>query len=537
MRRDARLLTVLIVIVILGAAIGWAGVTKPAPVNASAALPPAVPLASRTVVCPQVGGQPANGTAHIAFADTSSEQHTPSIASAPLGPDAVSTPVALDAGHAWTVDGLKTAGPMRVSITGPSASSLDVLQFTRQKIASSLQLSATPCEGPTTDAWFGGFSTGVGAHATLLLSNIDDVSATVDVGIYADDQPPNASADNGIKVAPHSQAAVRLDTLAPGHSNVFAHITTTAGRVVPAIRYDTEDGSIPHGVEWVPPTEAPATKQTVPGILGGDGGRQLLLSAPGDVDASVQLTVVTADGFNTPTGFDEVDVPAGQVVAVDLAPALKKAPGAVVVTSTEPVVAAAVGALPKDKTGGSDLTLTAAAPALSGPVTVPGGETGAGQRTELFLTAPGQDAELTLTLIPSANGAEQLISPLTVPGGTTAAVDLGSLSKDPAPAIEISPDDGGPVYAAWAVQESADGSFGATSFPLRAHRLSLQRPLVESNPLAGLPVQPSPSAVSPSQLPSDLPSQLPSDFPSDLPSDLPSDAPAPEAPPSEASSS
>lgn len=526
MRRDPRLLAVLVVLVVAGV-IGYAEATKPAPVSASTTpSPAAVPITERALVCPQAGGQPAGGAAYLAYADGSTDEFGPSISTSPLDPDGVPGEVKVTPRHAWTVAGPKTVGPVRVVIDGQSAASVGVAQVTRQKIASSWQLSATPCGEPTTDAWFAGFSTGVGAHATLLLGNVDDVAASVDIGIYADDQPARADAQNGVQVPPHSQTAIKLDTIAPGFSNVAVHVTTTSGRVAPAIRYDTEDGSIPRGVEWVPQTQGPATKQVVTGIVGGDGGRRLILSTPGDVDATVQVTVVTADGFTSPTELDEIDVPAGQVESVDLAPVLNKADAAVLVTSSEPVVAAAVSTLPKDASGGSDIAITAAAPPLSGPVIVPGGESGAGQRTRLLLTAPAEDAHPTLTLIPSSPTSRQLVSPLNVAGGTTLTVDLRSLSSDPAPGISLEPGPGGPVYAAWVVQESSGGSAGITSFPLRAHLTSLQRPVVQADPMAGLPIPARSPAATPSGEPSsEMPSDLPSDVPGDLPSGVPSDVP------------
>ena len=67
-----------------------------------------------------------------------------------------------------------------------------------------------------------------------------------------------------------------------------------------------EHGALPLGVEWIPRTQAPALEQTVPGFVDGAGSRRLILSTPGDVDATASVEVVTADGSFTPTGFEAI---------------------------------------------------------------------------------------------------------------------------------------------------------------------------------------------------------------------------------------
>ncbi|MGH8890787.1 MAG: DUF5719 family protein [Acidothermaceae bacterium] len=521
MRRDPRLLAVVVLVVVAAATI-WAQLSQPEAVKAVVAKPQPVPITEQTLVCPQAGGTPSAGAAHIAYADADTDPASAAnstLTATPLDPDGVPSPIDVKPGHAWNVDGPKTVGPMRLSVTGPLARTVSAVQFTRQTISGSLQVSNAPCEAPTTDAWFAGFSSGVGAHATLLLSNVDSVPATVDIGIFGDSAPPNPNAEHGLVVAPQTQAAVQLDSLTPGFANAVVHVSASSGRVVPAVRYDAENGSIPLGVEWIPRTEAPALEQTVPGILDGDGTRRLVLAAPGELDATVSLKLVTADGSFTPTGFDDVNVPAGGVTSVDLAPGLQKDAAAVVVTSTEPVVVAAVSSLPPDKAGGTDVGFTAAVPALTGPAVVAGGETGADRHTRLLLSAPDDDAQLTLTLLPSSASSSPLVSPLTVPGGTTLTLDLASLSNDPSPAIELNPERGGPVYAAWTLQEVGKTSTDLTSFPVRNPVSSLERPPVKSDLVAGLPGYPAPPAPSSPSLPAPVPS-APASSPDDVfPSD------------------
>jgi hypothetical protein len=534
MRRDPRLLAVLVVALVAGG-IAWANTAMPPRAKAAAPRLQSIPVTQSTLVCPQAGGAPSNGAARIAYADSESDPAAvgSALTAQPLDPDAVASALQLHPGHAWVVDGPKTLAPVELSVSGPLATAASAVQFTREQGGSTLQAAAVPCESPTTDAWFAGFSSGVGAHATLLLSNVDSVPATVDVAMYGDTSPPDTTADQGLVVAPHTQAAVRLDELVPGLANAVAHVVVKSGRVVPAVRYDAENGSIPIGFEWVPRTDAPALTQTVPGIVAGDGSRRLVLADPGDIDATVAVKIVTSDGSYTPSGFDTINVPAGQVTTVDLAAQLHGAAAGVVVTSTEPVVAGGIATVAPDKRGGSDIAFTGAVPALSGPTLVAGGETGANRGTRLLLSAPDADAHLNLTLLASAAASAPVVRPLTVPAGTTLTVDLASLSHDPAPAVELEPQGGGPVFAAWTLEEHNPAGADLTSFPLRSVPQTLQRPPATFDLQAGLPAAPVAPPRSPSQAPSSPVSS--SDVPS---SEVPSsDLPSSDAPGAQPSSS
>ena len=248
------------------------------------------------------------------------------------------------------------------------------------------------------------------------------------------------------------------------------------GRVVPALRDDAENGSIPLGVDWLPPTGAPAKSQIVPGILGDAGSRRLIVADPGDLDATVSLTVVTADGSFEPTEFASVPVTAGAVTDITLDPVLQTEAAAVIVNSTEPVVVGGISALPLDATGASDFAFTAAASPLSGPTVVAGGEIAPQRRTELVLSAPGADAQIVVSILPTTVGSTRTENPVTVPGGTTMVLDISTLTGDAAPGVVVTPVSGGPVYAAWSLEEMS--SNGASSAVTNA--VSSAAPTVEA---------------------------------------------------------
>jgi Family of unknown function (DUF5719) len=475
MRRDPRLIAVLVVGVVV--AVTWVAAAKaPTPSGSVAAKSSVIALRQSTLVCPQAGGTPDNGAARIAYADAEAAVSAGSVLTAQaLGPAGSAAPVALQAGKAWVVDGPTAIGPVQLTASGSAAESLSAVQFTRAPVGPASQISAVQCEGAMTDAWFAGFSSEVGVHATLLLSNVDTVPASVDVSIWggAGGEP---NIQRGIAVDPLSQVQVSLDQVEPGLSVGVVHVVATAGRVVPALRDDAENGSIPLGVDWLPPTGAPAKSQIVPGILGDAGSRRLIVADPGDLDATVSLTVVTADGSFEPTEFASVQVAAGTVSDVTLDPVLQSEAAAVIVNSTEPVVVGGISALPLDATGASDFAFTAAALPLSGPTVVAGGEIAVQRRTELVLSAPGADAQVIVSILPTALGSTRTENPVTVPGGTTMVLDLSTLTGDAAPGVVVTPLSRGPVYAAWSLEETS--SNGASSAVTNA--VSSAAPTVEA---------------------------------------------------------
>lgn len=485
--RGRMLLVAAAVVVVVAGILVAATLTEPRPVKAAAARYGAVetiPVTSASLVCPQVG-KPASGVAQITYAATSAASGAGSaLTAAPLAPGAAPAAVAVHPGNAWLVHGDGPSGALRVDVSGDLTGNVGVTEFNRDVLGKVFQLAMTPCEGPMTDAWFAGFSSGVGAHASLLLSNVDSVPASVDLSIWGDQSAPAIGVQRGIKVDPQSQVQVPLDSLEPGLADAVVHVSATAGRVVPAVRYDAENGSIPLGVEWLPRTEAPATTATVPGFLAGPGSRRLVIADTGDTDATVSLKLVTADGSFTPTGLDALTVPAGGVSNVDLTSALNQQAATVVVTSSEPVVVGGASTLGGNG-GSADVAFTAAVPALTGSVIAPGGEVRNGRTTQLALTAPVADAHVDVTVLPSSGAPSE--HPLTVPGGTTTLLDLKSITSDPAPGVVVTPQGGGAVFAAWSLQEVGPANADIAEIPLRAPIRSLQRAPAHANLDAALP--------------------------------------------------
>ena len=486
MRPDPRLIAVPVVLLVVG--VTWiASTVAPSPAGLVAAKSSVIAVRQANLVCPQAGGAADGDAARIAYADAStSDPGGSSLTAGVLGDGSVASAIPVLPGHGWVVDGPPALGPVAITAIGAVTDSLSAVQFTRAVANGEQQVSTAQCGSPTTDAWFAGFSSGVGAHATLLLTNTDTVPATVDVSIWgAQGGEPNIR--RGISVDAHTQVQEQLDQIEPGLAVGIAHVVATAGRVVPALRADAENGSIPLGVDWLPPTASPATTQTVAGILGDIGPRRLIVGNPGTVDATFAVTVVTAEGAFTPTEFTSLTVDAGEVSDVSLDPVLQGDAAAIVVTSSQPVVAGGISTLPLDGAGGSDFAFSGAVAPLSGPAVVAGGEVGAGRQTQLVMSAPGDDAQVRIVILPSALDAAQVVKDITVSGGTTTVLDLAMLTTDPAPAVVAIPEGGGQLYAACALQENGADSSDLTELVLQRPVRTLGRPPARFDPAAGLP--------------------------------------------------
>jgi Family of unknown function (DUF5719) len=500
MRLDPRLAAVPVVALVV--AVTWvAAVVAPTPHGSAASLSSVIAVRQANLVCPQAGGAgtgPAAGgalasgassagAARIAYADAGATDSGDShLTTQPLAAGASAVPVVAQPDHGWVIDGPAALTPMQVSVSGSLTDTLSAVQFTRAMVGTVPQASAVQCDGPTTDAWFAGFSSNVGAHATLLLSNVDTVQASVNVSIWGG-EGGEPTVRQGIVVAAQTQVVVALDQIDPGLPVAAVHVTAIAGRIVPALRADAENGSIPLGVDWLPRISAPATTQTVPGILGDGGSRQLIVGNPGTLDATYSLTAVTSDGAYVPTEFTSLTVVAGAVSQISLDPVLQGSAAAIVVTSTQPVVVGGISSTPPDGTGASDYAFTGAASPLSGPTVVAGGEISAQRDTELVMSVPGAvDATVRVVVLPTQADSPPVVNDMTVPGGTTTVLDVASLTTDPAPGVVVIPEGGGPLYAAWSLSEVVQDSSDLTELVLQTPTRTLLRPPVHLDPAAGL---------------------------------------------------
>jgi len=83
------------------------------------------------------------------------------------------------------------------------------------------------------------------------------------------------------------------------------------------------------GADFLPPTASPAKAGLVPGYILGSGSRELVLADPGQLDATVNLKLVTKSGTFAPSGVNQVVVHQQHTLVVDLTKVFGAQTGAV----------------------------------------------------------------------------------------------------------------------------------------------------------------------------------------------------------------
>ncbi len=393
--------------------------------------------------------------------------------------------VAVDLATDVDRDGLVVTG------RGPLAAGLEVEQVTRGERGIDRGLAGLRCEAPRTDAWFEGGSTVVGDRALLVLANVDDTPALVDVQIWSAAGRVDPRSGQGITVAPHTRTLVRLEELAPDRILLGVHVSTRRGRIAPALRHARYDGRIARGVDWVPQAEPPGTTVVVPGIPAGPGGRTVLITNPGTDDTTVSIRVTTRNGEFVPTGLDAVVVPAGTTVGKQLTAITNDGALAVTITSDGgPVLAGAV--VLDGQTGPvRELSYTAASRPLSGPALLTDVVLNRPTESTLILSALDADASVVVTPLRLVGRPAKLPPARTVrvPAGRTTTVRLSTFfppGSSARLAIEVRPAAGsGPVYAARYLRERGDTGPLTTLIDLKGPALQVPRPVVGRDPAVG----------------------------------------------------
>ena len=400
---------------------------------------------------------------------------------------AVAAPGQVDAGLGTTLndDGLV------VSATGVLAAGLEVEQVTRGERGIDRGLAGLRCDAPRTDAWFVGGATLVGDATLLMLVNVDDTPATVDVNVFTAKGPADSRPGQGITVAPHTRLGIRLDSIAPDRGLLAVHVLSRRGRVAAGMRHARAAGGIPLGADWVPQATPPATKVVIPGIPEGPGIRTVMVSNPGLDDTVVSVQVTTADGQFVPTDLAAIAVPAGTTIARRVDTLTADSALAVSVTSVGgPVVA---GALIVDSQTGPvrEIAYTAGSLPLSGPALLTDLVLNRPTESTLILTAPDQKATVVVTPIRvvGTKGTLPAAKTVTIPAGRTVTLKLSTFyppGTETRLAVSVQPADGsGQVYASRYLRERGANGPLTTVLDLQGPAQRVDQPVVVRDPMVG----------------------------------------------------
>ena len=412
-----------------------AGVVEPVDSSITVCPEPGSVDGSRTTsiatVVPGVPGQDREGEASIGYlrgTGTGSGDDSP-------GSGAAIDGEILSPGDAAQVVSGETRLPaLEVRAAGGLAPGLVAAQTTQDSVSAGRGLASQPCLAPDTTWWFVGGGSTAGRESALVLVNPEETPADIEVAISGPDGAVSTPRLRGLVVEPRSRVVVRLSREAPRLPSAAWRVTVRQGRVVAALSDRLTEGFVPQGADWIPASADPATRVLIPGVMGGPGGRQLLVHAPGDLSATVRVRLITAGGSFAPAAATEVEVPGGTVVSVDLDEALQGDEATVDLQSDVPIVAGVRQRHPGiDATAASleDISFTSGAVPITdfSAVTALQAERGTGVR--VWVTVP--DEIITIERapeMPEMDGDTMSESPAPADDTTSAAPQADGVSTD-----------------------------------------------------------------------------------------------------------
>ena len=307
---------------------------------------------------------------------------------------------------------------LEVRARGGLAPGLIASQTTRDSFSEGRGLASQVCLGPDTTWWFVGGGSTVGRESALVLVNPEETSAELEVTISGPDGPVSTPRLRGLVVEPRSRVVVRLSREAPRLSAAAWRVTVRQGRVMAAVSDFEVEGFVPRGADWIPSSIDPATRVLVPGVKGGLGSRQLLVHAPGELTATVQLRLITAEGSFVPAATPEIEVPGGTVVLVDLGESLQGDDATVDLQSDLPIVAGVRQRHIADAEPESSLeetSFTAGAPLIDSLAATTGLPAERNTSVTVWVTVPDDVIEIERAPIPEMEGDATDASDMPVP--------------------------------------------------------------------------------------------------------------------------
>ena len=212
--------------------------------------------------------------------------------------------------------------------------------------------SAAVCEVGGSDQWFIGGSGGVTSQGTLQIINSWLSDSTVQIFPY---NSKISLAPISVTVKANSGKSFALASIAPGDESVAFHVVALAGRVSSFLLDHRKNGLHDLGSSFVAPVSAPAAISYIAGLYGSStkAASVMRFLVPGNVNATVHLTIYSEGGAFTPFGFDSLSVARQRVVDVPLPALSLTSPFGIGIKSDQPLFAAT---LTRTTAGGADFS-------------------------------------------------------------------------------------------------------------------------------------------------------------------------------------
>jgi hypothetical protein len=223
------------------------------------------------------------------------------------------------------------------------------------------------CSGPASSQWFVGASADITTKGRLIVVNSGLSDAVVDVNVFTENgKQPLRTLD----VPSKNYLVIPLDSLAPGDKTLTVNVLPRSGRINSFMIDEQGKGLRALGGDLINPINAPSKTLVIPAIPNQKKKGQSAASTnvirvltPGEVDASITVELLSADGVFIPVGLNSRTVTAGLVTEFNFSPSISSPVFALKITSTEPVVATVESSVAVG--GRRDFTWSTPAPELS----------------------------------------------------------------------------------------------------------------------------------------------------------------------------
>ena len=264
-------------------------------------------------------------------------------------------------GHGATLD--RAAAPVLLVGEGAMASTGSGAVLSVTADGPERGLEAAPCLPPTTAAWFPGVASGAEDRTELVLSNPDAAQAELDLKFYGRNGRVVVPGSPAVVVAAHSSRSVSLTDLVDAQSPLSVSVEATVGRVSAVARRIRSVADQPAGADWIVPATPPTLTTDIPGVPGDAGARELVVTNPGSVRATVAIRVLGLQGPYAPAGADSLVVPPESSASVALADGLAGAAAGIELASDQPVTGAVTSTSARGGAG-VDIAVQSARPTL-----------------------------------------------------------------------------------------------------------------------------------------------------------------------------
>jgi hypothetical protein len=221
------------------------------------------------------------------------------------------------------------------------------------------------CTAPATSQWFVGGTSDVSSKGAVYIVNSGLSVSIADVFTWSEN---GEQAVKTFSLKPNSISSVKLDSLAPGDSNIVIRVVARSGRVNTYLVDERVNGLQKLGGDSVNAISDPVRNFVITGIPqqlvnNKAPNHYLRLFVPGVADANFTLELLSSNGRFIPIGFNERNLASGKVVELKLRPEVAKGAFAIKLTSDQPLVAAIRSRA--TSSGNSDFVWSTPSPALT----------------------------------------------------------------------------------------------------------------------------------------------------------------------------